>query len=119
MPIHIRPQSPTGTVTAPFVLQDREVPSQLFRAYIAADSFSENRQFWFSQDGGMTLVQCRIESVEFKDYPQGVADVGLGMDDDRSWQQYRLYTGDTLDDAIEVEPDADSNRRWSVLISVS
>jgi hypothetical protein len=118
MPIHIKPQSPTGTITAPFVLADRAVPAQLFRAYIHGETFNENRQFWLSKDGGKTLEQCRIESVEFKDLPGIVSDVALDMDGDRDFQRYRLYVGDSKDFAEEIEPDTESSRRWSVLISI-
>jgi hypothetical protein len=118
MPIHIRPQSATGNITAPFVLADRAVPAQLFRAYIHGETFNENRQFWLSKDGGQTLEQCRIENVEFKDYPPGVANVAIELDRKREWQQYRLYTGDTKELAEEIEPDTESSRRWSVLISI-
>ena len=118
MPVHIRPQSPTGQATAPFILNDREVPSQLFRAYVAGDSFDENRQFWISKDGGTTKEPCRIENVEFKDYPDGVAQVGLDLDSELTYQQYRLYAGNTGLLATEIQPDTSSNRRWSILISV-
>jgi len=118
MPVHIRPQSPTGQATAPFILNDREVPSQLFRAYVAGDSFDENRQFWISKDGGTTKEPCRIENVEFKDYPDGIAQVGLDLDSELTYQQYRLYAGNTGLLATEIQPDTSSNRRWSILISV-
>jgi len=118
MPVHIQPQTATTGIQGIFALQGKDLPGQLFTAFIAADEFNLNQQYWLSKDGGTSLESARVENVEFKDYPFDIVEMVTAIDADRTWQQFRLFVGNDTDDAVEVEPDTASSRRWKVLISV-
>ena len=47
-----------------------------------------------------------------------IVEMVAAIDADREWQQFRLFVGNNTNDAVEVEPDTASSRRWKVLISV-
>lgn len=115
---HIRPLRASSAIQGRFALQSRLVPSELYLAYIATESVDVNQQFWLKRGDAAVPVKAKVESIEFLDLPQSVADAAHAIDAARGHQELRLFTGNSPNALTEVLQDDSTNRRYSVMLSL-
>lgn len=115
---HVRPARNNPTLQGLYALEGRKLPQEIYDVWVQADSFNTNQQYWLQKETGGSLHRCRVDRYEPKEMPDAVRKMVLQRDG-RSFQQYRLYVGNSANTAVPVTQDETSNRRYQVIISLS
>ena len=115
---HIRVDTTRTAAQGFYRSQGRAVPQEIYTAFIAADSFDTNQQFWLQRDTGGALQRVRVDSVQPLDLPPMLASAAQTIDTGRNFQTLRIYTGDSIGTATAIEQDDTASRRWRVLFSL-
>lgn len=115
---HIQPARPSQTLAGQYALQGRELPSELYRVSLQADSFDTNQTYWLKRSPSEPLVKVKIEGVLKSGLPDFVSAAALDIDN-ISEQPYSFWTGNTAAAAVQLTQDSASLIRYKILISIA